>query len=86
MDLKSYYDDLPRGERYKLAHELNMPPAYLSQIASGYVKVPPSRALAIEKATNGKVTRKDLLPSDWCKYWLPSELEHTESQRHGVEQ
>ncbi|ECC8734505.1 hypothetical protein DLB77_19375 [Salmonella bongori] len=83
MDLKTYYDDLPRGEKFKLARTLDMPPAYLSQMASGYVKVPPSRALAIEKATSGVVTRKELLPNDWHKYWLPDELEHTTQQQRG---
>ncbi|EPT5086554.1 transcriptional regulator [Salmonella enterica subsp. enterica] len=86
MDLKSYYDGLPRGERFKLARYLGVPPAYLSQMASGYVKVPPSRALSIEEATNGLVTRKDLLPDDWKKYWLPGELNYTKHQRMVGEQ
>jgi DNA-binding transcriptional regulator YdaS (Cro superfamily) len=86
MDLKSYYDGLPRGHRYKLAQELGVPPGYLCQMASGYVKVPPSRALKIEQITNGQVTRKELLPDDWHKYWLSSELDHTECKRHEVEQ
>ncbi|EAW1173096.1 hypothetical protein S922_16000 [Salmonella enterica subsp. enterica] len=86
MDLKNYYNGLPRGERFQFARYLGIPPAYLSQMASGYVKVPPSRALAIEEATNGLVTRKDLLPEDWQKYWLPGELDFTSRQRRGVEQ
>ncbi|HBC0585273.1 TPA: helix-turn-helix domain-containing protein [Enterobacter cloacae] len=86
MDLKSYYDGLPRGQKFKLAQELGMPAGYLCQMATGYVKVPPGRALAIEEATKGQVTRRELLPEDWHKYWLPSELEHTASTRKEVEQ
>ncbi|ECF2938631.1 hypothetical protein E1L19_01045 [Salmonella enterica subsp. enterica] len=86
MKLKQYTDGLSRGDLSKLAVGLGISASFLSQMASGAAKVPISRALAIEKATNGKVTRKDLLPDDWQKYWLPSELEHTESQRCGVEQ
>lgn len=86
MDLRSYYNDLPRGERYRLANMLGMPPAYLSQIASGYVKTPPAHVLAIELITNGKVTRQELLPDDWQKYWLPEELEYTAKRRREAEQ
>lgn len=31
--------------------------------------VPASRCVAIEIATNGAVTRKDLRPDDWQSYW-----------------
>lgn len=86
MDLKSYYDDLPRGQRYRLAGVLGMPAAYFHQIATGYVKTPPGHALAIEIATNGEVTRKELLPDSWQKYWLPEELDYTARNRQGVEQ
>lgn len=86
MDLNSYYSQLPRGERFKLASILEMAPAHLSQMASGYIKTPPVRALAIELATNGLVTRKELLPEDWRKYWLPEELEFTARQRQRDEQ
>lgn len=86
MDLKSYYNGLPRGHKFKLAQELGMPAGYLCQMATGYVKVPPVRALAIEDATNGLVTRKELLPDDWHKYWRLDELEHTANARREVEQ
>lgn len=86
MDLKTYYEQLDRGERIVLAKRLGIFLGSLSQMASGYIGIPPARALSIELATNGKVTRKELLPTDWTKYWLPSELEHTANQRNEVEQ
>ncbi|ELJ9990415.1 helix-turn-helix domain-containing protein [Citrobacter freundii] len=86
MKLKQFTDSLTRGELSKLAIGLGISASFLSQMASGAAKVPVSRALAIEKATGGLVTRKDLLPDDWAKYWLPDELDYTESQRQGVEQ
>ncbi|WP_239042543.1 transcriptional regulator [Citrobacter freundii] len=85
MDLKTYYDSLERGERIKLAKRLGIFLGSLSQMASGYTKIPPARALSIELATNGVVTRKEMLPTDWQKFWLPSELELTENQRREVE-
>lgn len=82
MDLQSYYNDLPRGERFQLAKTIGMSPARLSQMASGYINVPPSWALAIETATAGIVTRQDILPDDWEKYWLPAELDYTARLRN----
>lgn len=39
--------------------------------------ISPKTAVAIEQATNGKVTRKELKPEDWHLYW--PELDHTNS-------
>lgn len=86
MKLKQYTDSLSRGDLSKLAIDLGISASFLSQMASGAAKVPISRALAIEEATDGQVTRRDLLPNDWHKYWLPEELEHTASTRREVEQ
>lgn len=86
MKLKQYTDSLTRGELSKLAIDLGISASFLSQMASGAAKVPISRALAIEKATKGKVTRKDLLPDDWQKYWLPGELDYTAHHQQRVEQ
>lgn len=86
MKLKQYTDSLTRGELSKLAISLGISASFLSQMASGAAKVPISRALAIEEATKGKVTRKELLPEDWKKYWLPTELDYTAHQRNLGEQ
>jgi DNA-binding transcriptional regulator YdaS (Cro superfamily) len=31
--------------------------------------VPPDKCLAVERATDGKVTRRELRPDDWQLYW-----------------
>lgn len=62
MELSDYISDM--GQRRLLADEVGTVPDYLWQIASGWRGKRPSRvmALAIERATNGAVTRYDLRP------------------------
>ncbi|WP_213322373.1 transcriptional regulator [Klebsiella aerogenes] len=86
MQLQNYIASLDRGGVSKLALQVGVTVSFLSQMSSGYTRIPPSRALAIEIATNGRVTRRELLPNDWQRYWLKEELDFTESKRYGVEQ
>lgn len=41
----------------------------ISQWRAGTRPVPVERCTAIERATAGAVTRKDLRPDDWMKIW-----------------
>jgi DNA-binding transcriptional regulator YdaS (Cro superfamily) len=50
------------GTQKALAEQIGVPPACVSQWVNGVRKVPASRCLAIEQATNGAVTRYELLP------------------------
>lgn len=68
MDLKSYFAS-ERLAAKKLAEALGISPSYLSQISSGTAKVSPERAVEIEIATRGAVTRRDLFPTNWEKIW-----------------
>ncbi|AMM23194.1 transcriptional regulator [Variovorax sp. PAMC 28711] len=68
MDLKTYFDS-GRGNGVALAAALSIPASYLSQMASGNRSVSPERAVAIEKATDGAVSRRDLRPDDWQAIW-----------------
>ena len=86
MQLQSYLATLDRGGVSKLAVKVGITVSFLSQMSSGYTRIPPSRALAIEEATNGLVTRREMLPDDWHRYWLQAELEFTASRRRGAEQ
>ncbi|OFJ47685.1 hypothetical protein BA896_000325 [Janthinobacterium lividum] len=52
-----------------LANKLGITPVLISQWANGLRPVPPERCVEIEKATEGKVTRKDLRPDDWERIW-----------------
>lgn len=52
-----------------LASKLGITPVLISQWANGLRPVPPERCVEIEKATERKVTRKDLRPDDWERIW-----------------
>lgn len=52
----------------KLAEHLGVPPPLISQWRNGR-PVPIERCVAIERVTNGAVTRRDLRPADWHLIW-----------------
>lgn len=57
-----------RGGRPHLAQLLNVTPAAIGNWKMRPA-VPVEHCFAIELATNGAVTRKDLRPNDWQKIW-----------------
>jgi len=74
-----------KGSAARLAALLGLSPSYLSQMATGYRAVSPARCAAIERATNGQVTRKDLRPGDWHLIWpelVESEASNGAISRH----
>ena len=58
-----------RGRLVGLASAIDMSPAYLSQIANGTRPAQAAVCVAIERATGGQVTRRDLRPCDWHLIW-----------------
>jgi len=66
MNLRTYLDKNPNAE---FARAINCPPAFVSQWKNGHRPVPLEYMAAIEQATNGQVTRKDLRPDDWESIW-----------------
>jgi len=62
------YINMRRGNARHLAGILGVHQSYVSQMASGYRPVSPERCLAIERATGGLVTRRDLR-ADWQQIW-----------------
>jgi len=68
MNLKSYISS-GYGKAKELACEIGVHPSFLSQMAGGDRSVSAEYAVAIEQATNGAVTRKDLRPNDFWKIW-----------------
>jgi DNA-binding transcriptional regulator YdaS (Cro superfamily) len=68
VDLKSYFVT-ERGAAKKLAEAIGVSPSYLSQMSSGITPISPERAVSIEKATGGVVTRRDLFPESWERIW-----------------
>ncbi len=69
MKLKEYLSTLERGGASRLAKLLGISISYLSQLASGASSISPTRCIDIERATDGKVTRRDLRPDDWHLIW-----------------
>lgn len=62
MNLRDYLKSLPRGGGAELARALGKPHVYLCQIAAGIRRANPGLSLAIERATNGAVTARELRP------------------------
>jgi len=69
MNLKHYLEQLERGGVKSLADHIGVSSSFLSQMASGRCKISPARAVLIESATNGIVSRKELRPADWMSIW-----------------
>lgn len=68
MDLKTYIA-AERGRAATLAATLGVSPSYLSQMASGKAPISPERAVEIEVATGGLVTRQEMFPDNWQRIW-----------------
>lgn len=67
MKLKDYVAE--RGVTAALARQIGAQPQLMWQWASGVRPVPIERCVAIERATDGAVTRIDLRPDDWHEIW-----------------
>lgn len=65
----SEYISKERGRGAAIASILGVAPQQIYQWASGSREVPFERAVEIEQATKGEVTRKDLRPDDWDRMW-----------------
>lgn len=57
------------GGKAALARLIGVTPPTVQQWATGARSVPIERCVAIERATKGAVTRKDLRPDDWALIW-----------------
>ena len=68
MDIKTWCD-AERGRATKLAADIGVEASFIGQIVSGLRPVPPLKCVAIERATSGAVTRRDLRPIDWREIW-----------------
>lgn len=52
-----------------MARLLGLSPSMVNQLAKGRRPVPVEHCLAIETATLGQVTRRDLCSKDWDRIW-----------------
>jgi DNA-binding transcriptional regulator YdaS (Cro superfamily) len=76
MNLPTYLQT-PGLNKAAFAREIGVSSAMLYQFEKGMRPVPPKYAAAIEVATGGRVTRKDLFPTEWRRIW--PELERRRS-------
>lgn len=62
MTLIEYFEGKPRGSKVALANALGISKTWMALIIHGRALASPELAREIERATNGKVKRKDLRP------------------------
>ncbi|MGD9756403.1 MAG: transcriptional regulator [Comamonas sp.] len=82
MNLKDHLTSLGRGASSLLGRKIGVSPVLISQWVNGDRPVPIERCVAIERATDGAVTRRDLRPNDWQDIW--PELAVPSAQLHEV--
>lgn len=68
MDLRTYVANLTPEQRADMARCVGVSVGQLNNWIYGLRRPNPKRAVAIERATNGAVSRKDLF-SDWQSIW-----------------
>jgi DNA-binding transcriptional regulator YdaS (Cro superfamily) len=78
MNLNDYF--VRHGQKSELARAIGVPAILVSQWSLGQRPVPIARCKAIESATDGAVTCKDLRPDDWHEIW--PELADLEEKQH----
>jgi DNA-binding transcriptional regulator YdaS (Cro superfamily) len=69
VDLKTYLTKLDVAKRDELATACGTTLGHLQNIYYGLRTCAPGLATAIEQATEGAVTRRDLRPDDWHLIW-----------------
>lgn len=67
MNLETYLSTVDTAAN--LARKIEIAPTLISQWRNGVRPIPVERCFAIEQATSGAVTRKDLRPDDWHLIW-----------------
>lgn len=73
MNLATYVEQLPRGGKKLFAIQLGITASYLSRLISGDRSITAERAIQIEDATDGLVSRVDLRPDiPWAKAKHPN--------------
>ncbi len=80
-----------RGRSLAIAQAVGVTPPVVSDWVTGKKGIPMERCTAIERATGGAVTRKDLRPDDWQDHWpelapaiTNTALQATENVAQGV--
>jgi DNA-binding transcriptional regulator YdaS (Cro superfamily) len=75
MNLATYVERLPRGGKKLFAIRLGVTASYLSRLISGDRSITAERAIQIEDATEGAVSRAELRPDiQWAKSKRPKKV------------
>lgn len=67
--LIAYINNLSPDEREAFAAACGTTIGYLRKVASTNQNLGAITCVAVEKASGGEVTRKDLRPDDWAQIW-----------------
>ncbi|ALQ51884.1 transcriptional regulator [Nitrosomonas ureae] len=80
MNLNQYLNEIENSNRF--AKRIGVPLPSVSHWRHNKRQVPLAKALLIESATNGLVTRKELRPDDWQTWWPElAKKEQTDSEK-----
>lgn len=75
MNLENYLELLPRGGKKLFAIQLGVTASYLSRLISGDRSITAERAIQIEDATEGAVSRAELRPDiQWAQAKRPQKV------------
>lgn len=69
MTLQEYLNADGKGATSRLAKAIGAHIPDVSDWARGHRPVPITRCVAIEQATGGQISRRDLRPDDWQLFW-----------------
>lgn len=53
----------------RLARAMGVTLSFVCHIRDGIRQCPPAHCITVERETGGAVSRKELRPTDWQKYW-----------------
>ncbi len=69
MELLKSWLAAERGRSSRLARHLGVPPSFVAKMSDGDKPVPVAHGAAIERFTEGAVTRQAMFPNDWQRIW-----------------
>lgn len=69
MDLKTYFSTLDAEAREGFAKSCETTVGHIRNVIGGSRTASPALCVAIERESQGQVTRRDLKPTDWHRLW-----------------
>jgi DNA-binding transcriptional regulator YdaS (Cro superfamily) len=68
MDFKSWIES-ERGRAMALARLIDVPPSFVTKMATGEKQIPARHCKTIQAFSEGLVTCQEMRPTDWHEYW-----------------